>query len=105
MVRAVKSATGVDISLFIGMESVVDYMCAGGIAISGTCRELALLLDSNEHWYACLTEARRKKVLGVLKGFDKKNLKAYFFTYNIKNCGVCKVVTDDVVHIVDKRRV
>lgn len=97
----VKEKTKIDICKYIDLNSVVDYAYFGGIAIWGIPREIELLLDSNEAWYR-LSESTINKVYGLLKCYSKKNLKAYMFNYSIKDTGVIKDASSDVVKIVKK---
>lgn len=93
---------GVDILSYFSMEQLADRMYWGGQTISGVGKEISLLLDSNEAWFG-LPKTKIEKVLRILKSWDKKMLKSYMFNYHIKNIGVIKDVSEDVVRIIEKR--
>lgn len=101
--QEILKATGIEIARYVDLNSVAVYVHDGKVAVSGTCNEIYMLLDSNGHWYE-LGESRIQKVYKILDSYDKKHLKAYMFNYNIKDTGVIKDVSDNVVRIVDKGR-
>ena len=91
----------IDILDYISIEQVADRLRWGGLAIAGTCREIYLLLDSNENWYR-LSKTTIEKVYAFLRTYDKKHLQAYMFNYHIPNIGVVKTTDESVVKIVGK---
>lgn len=99
--KYIKEKTGIDISIYINLMNVVNYAYCGGIAIWGIPREIELLLDSTESWYK-LQQSKIEKVYSLLKGYSKKNLRAYMFNYHIKNTGVIKNVDSNIVRIIKK---
>lgn len=100
--NAIYAKTGVWIASMINLQGIVDYMHHGGIAISGTCDEIALNLDSSEKWYNEVSQTNKDKILCFLRNYDRKHLKAYSFTYHIKGVGVIKSVEPEVARIVNK---
>ena len=96
--------TGIDIAKYIDLRNIAISMQDATIAISGTCHEIYLMLDSNEYWYS-LPNSKIKKVYSILRAYDKRNLKVYMFNYMIKNVGICKTVDEDVVRIIGKHKV
>lgn len=94
----------VDIGMYADLTIVTNYMNYGGIAISGVGKELCLQLDSVESWYHNVSPTLQSKIFSALRRYDKNCPKAYMFNYNIKNCGVIKDVSEDIVKIVEKRR-
>ena len=97
----IKEKSGVNIARYINLESIAEYAYLGNIAIWGITKEIELMLDSTERWYD-LAPSKIEKVYSMLRGFSKRNLKAYMFNYNIKNIGVIKSAKEDVVRIVKK---
>lgn len=93
-----------DIFKYIDVGGLVRYMNFGGVAIYNTCGEIKELLDSNEAWYI-LREEKRNRVYKYLKTYDKKHLNVYLFKYNIKNIGIIKNVSPEVVRIVTRELV
>lgn len=67
-------------------------------------RAISLFLDSNERWYSDkITETQRQNVYRALRHEDKK-LQAYMFPYHIRDIGVIKDVSPEVVKIIGKER-
>lgn len=87
---------------YFSLADLSERMYWGNQAISSIGREISLLLDSDERWYKSLSETKREKIFRILRNYGKRNLKAYMFTYEIKNIGVIKDVSEDVVKIVSK---
>jgi len=85
---------------FINLNQVSGYIHSGNVAIVGLSREVKLLLDSSEFWYMRYGKWSQAvfDFLDRWKGYPK----AYFFTYNIKDCGVLKDVSPSVVQVVKK---
>ena len=96
--------TGIDISRYINLRNIAISMQDATIAISGTCHEIYLMLDSNEYWYL-LPISKIERVYSILRAYDSKHLKVYMFNYMIKNVGICKTVDESIVRIVGKRKV
>lgn len=94
--------TGLDISKYIELENVALRMKLGGQAISGVGRELYMLLDSNFEWYQN-SRTKVERVCSLLRSYDRNCPKAYMFEYHIKNIGVIKDVSEDIVTIVSKK--
>lgn len=93
----------VDITNYADIKLISEYMHKGNIAISGVGREAYMLLDSNEKFYS-LGESKIEKVFKLLENYDKDNLVAYLFNYNIKDIGIIKKVNDDIVRIVNRQK-
>lgn len=93
----------IDILDYFSMDNLAERMYWGGQAICSVGHEIYMLLDSNENWYN-LPQYKIEKVYQMLRGYDKKSLKAYMFNYHIKNIGVIKDVSEDVVRIVNKEK-
>lgn len=103
VIKEVYDKTGLNISLYVNMDIIGMYMLSGGIAISKIGKELQLNLDSNFDWYQ-LPKSKIETVYRLLRAVDKNCPKAYLFTYHIKNIGVIKDVSEDVVKIVRKEQ-
>lgn len=104
IVNIIKNEVGINLSDYMyrgALESTVDRLNLGGLAISGVGRELSLLLDSEESFFK-LSETKRNKIFRLLKQCDKNCPKAYMFTYHIENIGVIKDVSESVVRIIRK---
>lgn len=99
----IKAGTGIDIGYYVDLNSIAEYAQYGNIAIWDICREIYLFLDSNENWFN-LKEYKIEKVYRMLRVYARRNLKAYMFTYNIKDIGVIKDVSEDVVRIIGKTK-
>lgn len=100
----IKSKEKVDINNYIDTNKLADYLYFGGIAFIGACKEVYLLLDSNEQWYNDIDEKKQQRIYKLLSTYDKNHLVSYMFNYNIKNIGVIKklqVNGEDVVRILD----
>lgn len=96
----VYKAFGFRLENYISIASLVDYIQHGGIAVSGVGREAALLLDSTESFYLDLGN-KAQRVLAWLHKWSGVP-KAYFFTYHIRDCGIIRDVSPDVVRIISK---
>ena len=90
-----------DLANYIDLSSVANYMYFGGISIYRLSHEIELLLDSNEQWYRN-SQSKIQRVYRLARQWDKNNLAAYMFNYNIKNVGVIKRVEPDIVRIASK---
>lgn len=101
IVLDVRSLSGIDLPSYCNLKEVAQRLNYGGLSVQGVARELSLILDSNENWYR-LPSNTRQKVVSVLNRYKKPQVKVYMFNYNIKNCGVIKDVSSDVVKIVNK---
>lgn len=99
----IKAGTGIDIGYYADLQSIAEYVQGGNVAIWDIGREIYLCLDSNENWYN-LKEYKIERVYRMLRGYARRNLKAYMFTYNIKDIGVIKDVSEDVVRIIGKTK-
>lgn len=93
----------IDILKYFSLEAITDRMYWGGLAISGVGHEVYMLLDSNEYWYS-LPKTKIDRVYQILRAYDKKHLYAYMFNYHIKDIGVIKNVSEDVVRIINKEQ-
>lgn len=94
--------TGVDITKYVNIDRTIDRMKLGGLAISGVGREVYLLLDSTEFFYQDVCETKRQRLYQLLRNYDRHHLDVYMFEYHIKNIGVIKNVSEDVVRIVKR---
>ena len=92
--------TGILLNEYVNLSHTLDRMRLGGLAISGVGREIYLLLDSEELFYRQVCETKREKLYRLLRNYDRKHLDAYMFEYHIKNIGVIKNVSTDVVKII-----
>lgn len=91
------------ISRYVDLNALVEYIYQGNIAISGICREIELLLDSNESWYNC-TPAQIERVYDILRKYDKKHQIGYLFNYNIAGIGILRKVGPEIVSIVKREK-
>ena len=89
--------TGIDIGKMWNIAETADRMYLGGLAVTGVGREIALMLDSFEEWHR-LSKTKRETILRILRRYDKSQ-KVYMFNGCIKDCGVIKDVSDNVVRI------
>lgn len=105
LTKEIYTKTNINIAKYIKLETLVDYMYFGGIAISGIAKEIELLLDSCEQWYIDVSESKQKQVFSILRLYNKRNLITYMFNYHIKNIGIIKSVDDNVVRIVNKETI
>ena len=94
----------IDILKYIDIDILIEYIYSGNIAISAICREIYLILDSNESWYKVAGD-KMDKVYKFLEKYDKQKQVVYLFNYNIKGIGVIKKVGDDIVRIISRERV
>lgn len=94
--------TKVNIHDFINTSMVANYMYMGGLSIYGAGIEVYRMLDNCSMWYSSLSTSVRNEVKRICYSYGKTHLKAYLFNYHIKNIGVIKVISDDVVQIMDK---
>lgn len=103
MIKTVKDRTRINItSLGIGYSDIIDRMVFGGQRISMLGEEIARSLELNNDWKLNVPQYRKEQVRSILKHYDKKVLKAYFFRYHIDNVGVLKAVDESVVRIINK---
>lgn len=102
IIREIQKKYGVDISKYIDTTTLVKCINFGGIAVSGTCHEIIMLLDSNYEWYKNVPNSKIQRIYQTLRGLDKRCPAVYLFNYNIKNIGVIKRLGDDIVRILDK---
>ena len=93
----------IDIIDYINIKETSDRMYWGGLSIAGVGRELYMLLDSNEKFYQ-LPQYKIDRIYQMLRGIDRKPPKAYMFNYHIKNIGVIKDVSEEVVRIINKEQ-
>lgn len=106
MLTDVRKKTKVPVQNYLDVSSLAEYIVNGRVFIANLGeREISLLLDSNEHWYTDgITETQRQNVYRALRQEDKKQ-KVYMFHYHIKDIGVIKDVSPEVVKIVGKEKV
>lgn len=102
--KYIREKEDIYINQYFDRDNLVEYIYNGSIAVSGICREIYMLLDSNEYWYN-LTESKIEKVYKLLENYDKKHLYAYLFNYNIKGVGIIKNVDSEIVRIVSREKV
>ncbi len=103
LVKYIYSKEKVDISKYFDINNLVEYIHAGNIAVSGISREVYMLLDSNEYWYN-LEQDKIERIYKILEKYDKNNLTAYLFNYNIPNIGVIKKIDTDIVRIISREK-
>lgn len=105
MLRDVRKKTKVPVQNYLDVSSLADYIANGRVFIANLGdREISLFLDSTERWYTDgITETQRQNVYRALRQEDKK-LKAYMFPYYIKDIGVIKDVSPEVVKIIGKEK-
>lgn len=103
IVTNIRDKTGINIGKYIAHIETIDRLYYGGLAISGVGRELYMLLDSNEKFYQ-LPQYKIDRIYQMLRGIDRKPPKAYMFNYHIKNIGVIKDVSEEVVRIINKEQ-
>lgn len=102
IIKEIQKKYSIDISKYFNVTNLVKYINFGGIAVSRTCHEIQMLLDSECAWYEDVSESKIQRVYQTLRGLDKRCPAAYMFSYNIKNIGVIKRIEDNVVRILSK---
>jgi hypothetical protein len=102
LVKFIYINSSININQYINLLDIRDRMCYGGLCIFELQKEICALLENTEKWYIHTTETKRYGVYSLMRKFVKDNLIIYMFNYNIKDIGVIKKVTPDVVKIVDK---
>jgi hypothetical protein len=104
LVTMLRKETNINLFEYIDVQGLIDRMYWGGLKIFDISTEILNLLDSTEKYYRATTETHRKKVASVLRRYTKNTLKAYLFTYSIKNIGVIKDVDPSIVKIVSRQQ-
>lgn len=94
---------GVRLEWFLDVRSLAEYLQCGTIPVIGVCREIKLLLDSNERFYVKC--GRHVESMFKWLDFYAGAPKAYLFTYQIKDCGIIRDVSPSVATIVQKERI
>lgn len=94
----------IDILAYFSMKQLGERMYYGDQVISSVGHEIYMLLDNNSEWYN-IPKYKRDRVYQMLRVYDRKGLKVYMFNYNINNIGVIKDVSEDIVRIVDKKKI
>lgn len=102
--KEVMKSTGVNIIPYLNIKEIAQYVVDGRVAIDGICREIYMLLDSNEDWYFAAGN-KVNKVYKQLERLSKIKIPAYLFNYRIPNIGVIKIVTPDIVRIVSREKI
>lgn len=102
VVNYVYKQTKVNIGYFMDLNGLIDRLYWGGTSICGVGREIYMCLDSCDIFWTKLTETQRQRVRSALNRCDKDCPPAYLFNYHIKNVGVIKNVSEDVVIIYTK---
>ena len=96
--------TRLDIVGYIPCTLLSQYIVDGRISPVCICREIGLLLDSNEKFHK-LPLSIIEKADSILSRFDKSHQKVYLYTDNIAGIGVAKTSNEKVIRIVDRERV
>lgn len=94
---------GVRLSRYTDLPMVARYLAEGRVAISGIGREIHNILDSVYNFYMDYG-TRCESIWRFLESWNGIP-KAYMFTYRIKDSGIIRDVSPDVVRIVSKERV
>lgn len=87
---------------YFNLEMLARYLAGGGVAISGVGQEVVNLLDSTELFYI-RHSGKAEAIFRWLRNW-KGVPKAYLFTYHIKDCGIIRDLSPEVVKIIDKER-
>ena len=95
-------AFGICMERYLSMQSLADSLQCGMIPIIGTCREIKLLMDSDERFYSQC--GRRSEAIFKWLDAYAGAPKAYLFSYNIKDCGIIRDVSPNIATIVQKER-
>lgn len=105
MLTDVRKKTKVPVQNYLDVSSLADFIVNGRVFMASLGeREISLLLDSTERWYTDgITETQRQNVYRALRQEDKK-LKAYMFPYQIRDIGIIKNVSPEVVKIIGKEK-
>lgn len=101
--KYIYSREKIEISKYFDINSLVEYIYCGNIAVSGICREVYMLLDANEKWYD-IEESKMERIFKMLEKYDAENLNVYLFNYNIKNIGVIKKIEPNFVRILNREK-
>ena len=99
----INKETKIRIANYTNPLEIAERLYLGGLSISGVGREVYMLLDSNERFYQ-LPKYKIERIYQMLRACDRKPPKVYMFNYHIKNIGLIKDVSDDVVRIVNKEQ-
>lgn len=102
--KEILKVTGVNILPYLNIREIAQYVVDGRVAIDGMCREIYMLLDSNEDWYFAAGN-KVENVYKQLERLSKVKIPAYLFNYHIPNIGIIKIVTPDVVRIVSREKI
>lgn len=104
IVLYIKKECNVNINPYLknSLERTIDNLYLGGLGISSICNELTLVLDSLSEWYETVPNYKIEKVYRKLKNYNKTHMKVYLFNYHIKNIGIIRDISDDVVKIIAK---
>ena len=93
---------GIHLWRFVDPVSLVEYLHEGNIAIVGLAEEVRQLLLSSEQF--CMMYQGKIESISTWLGHWTGYPSAYFFPYSIKDCGVIKDVSPDVVKIIGKEK-
>ena len=103
-IDTVRKRCNVDISCYIVLEDIAQRLNYGGIGVAFLGREIWLNLENTELFYKGLSSKKRNSVMTVLRHIDSHLPDVYMFNYSIKNVGIIKNVSPEVVQIVNKER-
>lgn len=101
--KEIKRDTNIDILPYLNIREIARFVADGRVAVDGICREIYMLLDSNEDWYFAAGN-KVGIVYSKLQKLSKQKITAYLFNYMIPDIGVIKVVTPDVVTILSREK-
>jgi len=105
LVKYIYDKEKINIAKYFNVENLVSGMVEGYLPINGVCREVYLILDSNEKWYFEVPEDKQERIFKILQRYDKDNLTVYLFNYHIKNIGIIKKIDDNIVRIISRERI
>lgn len=102
LIKTIRESMQIPIDEFLDLSNLSKQIQHCNLSISGIGSEISQLLDNNETFYMMYSEHRRERLYAMLRTYDKKHLKAYFFPYHIQNIGVIKDISPDVVQILSR---
>lgn len=96
--------TRLDIAEYISCTQLSQWIVEGRISPVCICREISLLLDSEEKFHSLPISIVEKSGV-ILSKFDKTHQKVYLYPDTIPGVGVAKTASEKIIRIVDRERI
>lgn len=100
--KGVYNKFGIYLPGYFDMKQLILCTYTGGRKICELYKEIALLLDSCENWHLCVSNKTKNDVIKEIKRWNDSFATVYFFPCNIKDCGVAKILSEDIISIVSR---